>query len=430
LEIFDRLESEVRGYIRSFPVVFETARATTLTTSDGREYLDFFAGAGVLNYGHNNPVLKQPLLDYINRDGITHSLDLATSAKKTFMETFEARILKPRSLHYKIQFTGPTGTDAVEAALKLARLVTGRSNVVAFTNAFHGVSTGALAATGNTKFREAAGFPLAHITRLPYDRYLGDDVDTMDLFAKLLDDPGSGMDLPAAVIVELIQGEGGINAARLPWIRRLREITEDHGILLIVDDIQAGVGRSGQFFSFEAPDIVPDIVCVSKSLSAYGLPFAIVLMKPEFDVWQPAAHTGTFRGNNLAFVTATAALEHYWADDAFQRDVASKAEILRDELLAIIEAFPDLGLTLRGRGFMLGLTAVQDPTLAGRISHEAFERGLLIETSGPRNEVLKFLIALTIEEGELRRGVGIIRDSITALTSHDDVQTSAQALAV
>lgn len=416
LEIFSRLESEVRGYIRAFPVELDTAEGTTIVSADGDEYLDFFAGAGVLNYGHNNPVLKAALLEYIERNGITHGLDLATTAKREFMEAFERYVLLPRGLDYKLQFTGPTGTNAVEAALKLARLVTGRANVVAFTNAFHGVSVGSLAATGNKKFRDAAGFDLAHVTRLPYDGYLGDDVDTLDLFEKMLNDPSSGLDLPAAVIVEAVQGEGGINAARIPWLQRLRSLSEEQGILLILDEIQAGIGRTGTFFAFEVAGITPDIVTVSKSISGYGLPMALVLLKPELDVWKPAAHSGTFRGNNLAFVTGKVALEHYWADDSFQKEIARKAAILEQGIQGLIGEFPQYALTARGRGLMRGI-ASPDLTWATRVAGQAFLRNMVIETSGGNNEVLKFLTALTIEDSELERGIGILHDSIAALDS-------------
>ncbi|MEF3402310.1 diaminobutyrate--2-oxoglutarate transaminase [Agromyces sp. CCNWLW203] len=415
LDVFDRRESEVRGYVRAFPTVFDRANGSKLIDADGREYLDFFAGAGVLNYGHNNPVFTRALIEYLERDGIIHGLDMATSAKRAFIEAFERYVLEPRGLDHKLQFTGPTGANAVEAALKVARQATGRTNVVAFTNGFHGLSVGALAATGNSTYREAAGMPLGGVTRLPFDGYLGAGVDTLDLFEKMLDDPGSGLDLPAAVIVEAVQGEGGINVASVPWLQRLRALTADHGILLILDEIQAGVGRTGAFFAFEAAGIVPDIVTVSKSISGSGLPMSLVLLRPDVDVWKPGAHTGTFRGNNLAFVSARVALETYWADSAFTDAVDAKSALLRAELDAIAAARPELGLVPRGRGLMYGLACDGDRTLAGRISKEAFTRGLVIETSGAFDEVLKFLPALTITDDELRAGLAIVRESLDAV---------------
>ncbi len=415
LEVFDRRESEVRGYIRAFPTVFDRATGSTLVDADGREYLDFFAGAGVLNYGHNNPAFTRALIEYLERDGIIHGLDMATSAKQAFIEAFERIVLQPRGLDHKLQFTGPTGANAVEAALKVARQATGRSTVVAFTNAFHGLSLGSLAATGNSHYRSAAGVGLDDVARLPYDGYLGADVDTLDLLEKMLDDPGSGLDLPAAVIVEAVQGEGGINVARAPWLRRLRELTEARGILLILDEIQAGVGRTGAFFAFEESGIVPDIVTVSKSISGSGLPMSLVLLRPEVDVWKPGAHTGTFRGNNLAFVSARVALETYWADSAFTDAIAAKSALLREELERIASDHPEQGFVVRGRGLMYGLACDGDRTLAGRISKAAFGRGLVIETSGAFDEVLKFLPALTIDEDELRRGLAIVRESLDAV---------------
>ncbi|WP_336658909.1 diaminobutyrate--2-oxoglutarate transaminase [Leucobacter sp. USHLN153] len=415
LAVFDQYESEVRGYIRSFPVIFDRAHGSVLVAEDGREYLDFFSGAGVLNYGHNNPVFTRALIEYLESGGIIHGLDMATAAKREFIAAFQRLVLEPRGLDYKLQFTGPTGANAVEAALKVARQATGRSNVVAFTNGFHGLSLGALAATGNEKYRAAGGVTLGGVTRLPYDGYLGEGVDTLDLFERMLDDPGSGLDLPAAVIVEAIQGEGGINVARPEWLRRLREITEARGILLIVDDIQAGVGRSGAFFSFEESGIVPDLVTVSKSISASGLPMALLLLRPEVDVWEPGAHTGTFRGNNLAFVSARAALETYWADSAFTDAIADRSAQLRDALTAIAADFPAAQFTVRGRGLMYGLASPSRPELAGAVSQEAFKHGLVIETSGGRDEVLKFLPALTISADELNRGLGVVREALATL---------------
>ena len=415
LETFDRRESEVRGYIRSFPVVFDSARGSVLHAADGREFLDFFAGAGVLNYGHNNPAFTRALIEYLEHDGIIHGLDMATSAKKGFIEAFEKLVLEPRGYDYKLQFTGPTGANAVEAALKVARQATGRANVVAFTNAFHGLSLGGLAATGNSHYREAAGIALDNVTRLPYDGYLGEGVDTLDLFEKMLGDPGSGLDLPAAVIVEAVQGEGGINVAGSAWLQRLRQLTADNGILLILDEIQSGIGRTGSFFAFEESGIIPDIVTVSKSISGSGLPMSLVLLRPEVDVWKPGAHTGTFRGNNLAFVSARVALEEYWADAALTDSVKAKSAVLKAELERLAAAHPSLGAVVRGRGLMYGLAVDSDRTLAGRISKEAFTRGLIIETSGAHDEVLKFLPALTITDDELARGLQIVSDSLDAV---------------
>lgn len=412
LSIFNSMESEVRGYIRSFPVIFNKAKGSIMTDESGAEYIDFFSGAGTLNYGHNNTQFKKSLIDYLEADSIIHGLDMATSAKKRFLETFRDVILKPRGYEYKLQFTGPTGTNAVEAALKIARQVTGRSNVVAFTHAFHGVSAGSLAATANTKFRRAAGYPLSNTTFLPFDGYLGESTNTVEYLEKLIKDPSSGLDTPAAVIVETVQGEGGVNVASKSWLQQLAKLCQEHKILLIADDIQIGCGRTGEFFSFEEAGIIPDVVTLSKSLSGYGLPMSLVLMKPEHDIWKPGAHSGTFRGNNLAFVGATAALETYWKDDIFSKSVHSKESFVKTRLQKIVDAYPELELTVRGRGLMQGLVSTKYPDLAGKISTEAFKHGLIIETSGAYDEVLKILPALTIEDEELSRGLDAIEASL------------------
>jgi diaminobutyrate-2-oxoglutarate transaminase len=413
LDVFEEWESEVRSYIRSFPAEFDTARGALLIDDDGREYIDLFAGAGTLNYGHNNPLLKQPLLDYIERDGIIHGLDLATVAKREFIETFRDLILNPRGLRYKLQFTGPTGANATEAAIKLARLATGRRNVIAFTRGYHGLSLGALATTAASKYRKAGSVSLGDVTFAPYEGYHGPDVDTIALLAKQLDDPSSGVDEPAAVIVECIQGEGGVHNASAEWLRRLSELTTARDIPLIVDDIQAGCGRSGDFFSFEQSGIRPDIVVLSKSLSGYGLPMSLVLISPELDVWEPGGHTGTFRGNNLAFVGATAALRAYWSDGSLSAETKRKGALLQSRLAAIALRHPGQ-LEARGRGLFQGLASLTDPDFGSRVSHEAFQHGVVIESAGSYSEVVKFLPPLTIDDGTLLRALDVVEAAVEA----------------
>ncbi|HWL60265.1 MAG TPA: diaminobutyrate--2-oxoglutarate transaminase [Microbacteriaceae bacterium] len=413
LSVFEQHESEVRGYIRAFPTVFAKAVGSRLIAEDGTEYLDFFAGAGTLNYGHNNPRFKPAILAHIEQDDVVHGLDMATTAKRDFIQSFQRRILAPRGLEYRLQFTGPTGANAVEAAIKAARIATGRNTVIAFTHGYHGLSLGALAATANRDYRRWSGGPLGGVVFAPFEGYHGPDVDTVAMLARMLDDPSSGVDTPAAIIVETIQGEGGVNVASADWLRAIRALATEHGIPFIVDDIQAGCGRTGDFFSFEAAGIRPDIVVLSKSLSGYGLPMSLVLLAPELDVWEPGGHTGTFRGNNLAFVGATAALETYWADDAFRTETLRKSAILGEGLLAIAARHPGL-LEARGRGMFWGLASLGDPGLAKRLSRECFARGLVIETAGARDEVLKFLPAPTIEESELRAGLAIVEAAVAA----------------
>ena len=417
--IFKRIESDVRGYCRSFPVVFEKAKGCLLTDKDGNTWIDFLAGAGSLNYGHNPPGIKEKLIEYLQDDGLLHGLDLHTVAKQRFLEVFERTILWPLELDYKVQFTGPTGTNAVEAAMKLARKVTGRTGIIAFTNGFHGVSLGSVAATGNSHFRDAAGVPLTNVTFMPYDGYLGEDVDSLEYLRKLLTDNSSGVDLPAAVILETVQGEGGVNVASFEWLQGLEALCQEFGILLIVDDIQVGCGRTGTFFSFEGAGIVPDIVTLSKSLGAYGLPMSVVLMKSELDQWKPGEHNGTFRGNNLAFVAAAEALERFWKDTRLSREIKAKGQLVEQRLTAIAERFSEFDLTVRGRGLIWGLACRSCPPLASAVSAAAFERGLIVETSGTDSHVLKLLPPLTIEPLYLTRGLDIIEESVESVLTDE-----------
>lgn len=414
MDVFDRMESEVRGYCRGWPTVFATAHGSHMTDERGKTYLDFFAGAGTLNYGHNNPQLKRRLLDYLGSDAVVHSLDMYTTAKREFLERFNEYVLRPRALDYKVQFPGPAGNNSVEAALKLARKFTGRETVVSFTNAFHGMTLGALAVTGNSMKRTGAGVPLGHGVAMPYDNYLDGRTPDFLLFETMLEDSGSGLDKPAAVIVETVQGEGGINVATAEWLRGLQDLCRRQDILLIVDDVQMGCGRTGPFFSFEEAGIVPDIVCLSKSLSGYGLPFAITLMKRELDVWDPGEHNGTFRGFNPAFVTAVAALEDYWTGDGLEKQTVAKGQQVEAALNEIALTHAGAVDCVRGRGLAWGLV-MNDAELAPKVCAEAFSRGLLMETSGPEGEVVKLLPPLTTTEAELAHGLEIIADSVEAV---------------
>jgi diaminobutyrate-2-oxoglutarate transaminase len=410
LGLIEAHESESRYYCRQFPTIFAEARGASIWDESGHCYLDFFCGAGALNYGHNPPLLKERLIDYLRDDGISHSLDMATTAKVRFIKRFSEVILAPRALSYRLMFPSPTGTDALESALKLARRATGRSPVIAFTNGFHGMSLGSLALTGNGFNRDGAGLPLSGVERMPYDGYLGAEVDTLDYLQKALDDSGSGVDLPAAVVVETVQAEGGLHAASEAWLTRLQAICRARGILLIVDDIQVGCGRTGSFFSFEAAGLDPDIVCLSNALSGYGLPLAVTLVKPAYDCLAPSQHSGTFRGHNLAFVAAHEALS-FWQDDTLSRAIEARAAELRSQLHAIVTRHPDLGAEIRGRGLIQGL-AIPEPGLAECIAATAFSHGLLVETAGADHDVLKVMPPLTIERDELSRGMAILTAAV------------------
>lgn len=421
MDIFSQIESDVRGYCRAFPVVFTQARNATLFDEQGKSYIDFLGGAGTLNYGHNNPHFKQALIEYIENDGITHGLDMHTDAKRSFLETLQERILKPRGMNYKVQFTGPTGTNAVEAALKIARKNTGRQTIVSFTNGFHGVTQGAVAVTANSYYKNAVGMPLPGVQFMPYDGYLG-DFNTLNYFEKALNDGSSGLGKPAAVIVECIQGEGGLNVASAEWMRGLQTLCRRHDMLLIVDDIQAGCGRSGTFFSFEEFDIQPDIITLSKSLGGYGLPMAIVLLKAKLDTWKPGEHNGTFRGNNHAFITARQALETYWSDSQFSDQIQQKSSLLRKRLKSI-QAHHGKDVRHKGRGIMQGLEFANGE-IASSITEQAFQQGLVIETSGSDGQVVKILAPLTIEESTLEQGLSILENCIDSVMNSSVAKAS------
>lgn len=426
MNIFEQYESEVRSYCRNFPAVFKSAKGAWMTDIDGKNYLDFFAGAGVLNYGHNPDRIKAALIEYLTEDGITHTLDMYSVAKERFIERFQNIILKPRGMNYKMQFPGPTGTNAVESALKLARKVTGRERIVNFTNAFHGMTLGALAVTGNGFKRAGAGVPLNNTLAVPFEGYLGDEVDTLDYLDRMLEDDGSGLDTPAAVILETVQAEGGVNVASMEWLKRLREVTQRHGVLMIVDDIQVGCGRTGGFFSFEDAGIEPDIITLSKSLSGYGLPLALVLMKPELDQWAPGEHNGTFRGHCPAFVTAAAALG-FWEDGWLAKSIATKEKLVSERLQRIVDT-AGVSATVRGRGLIWGV-AFEDTEIAGKVSAECFRNGLIIETAGINDEVLKLLPSLTISEEELVRGLDTIERGLASVLKHHTETKPAQSAA-
>jgi diaminobutyrate-2-oxoglutarate transaminase len=408
--VFEELESEVRIYCRKFPAVLQRAQGSEVFAEDGRSFIDFFCGAATLNFGHNHPFIKARVADYLAGDGLMHGLDMYTVAKRDFLQTFAEVVLQPRGLDYKIQFCGPTGTDSVEAALKVARKATGRRGMIAFTGAFHGMSRGSLAVTGSRRARRAGSAPQQDVTFIPYEDGPLGGFDSIGLIERLLADSSSGADLPAAVIVEPMQMEGGVYPASVGWLRALRAVTEKYGVLLIADEIQVGCGRTGDFFAFEQSGIVPDIVTVSKSISGFGLPLSLVLFRREIDVWEPGEHTGTFRGNQLAFVAATAALQ-LWQTPAFQAQVAATIGSL-DQFRAELAA--EDGVQTRGRGAAVGidLGRIDGAQRANWIQEYAFGNGLIVELSGRDDEVVKLLPPLNIEPRLLHKGLGLLRDAL------------------
>lgn len=411
--LFTTHESEVRSYCRSFPTVFDTAEGATMRNVEGREFVDMLAGAGTLNYGHNNPAVIEPVIAYLRSGGIVHALDMHTRAKAAFISAFQEAILAPRGLAYKLQFPGPTGTNAVEAALKLARKATGRRQIAAFSNGYHGMTLGALAATTNPSKRDGAGQPLDGVTFLPYEGYLP-GIDSIAVIEGMYASRSSGHEPPAAFLVEVVQGEGGLNAASGDFLRRLAALAKRLGALLVVDDIQAGCGRTGTFFSFEEMGVSPDIVVLSKSLSGFGGPLSLVLLDPAIDLWRPGEHNGTFRGHNLAFVGATAAIDAFWRDDTFAHAVREKAALVRASLEGIVAALPRGAAQVKGRGLMTGI-AFADATIAERAAEILFSRGMVIETCGHSDEVLKLLPPLTIPVEALTRALAMIEAVVLEL---------------
>ena len=408
--IFEERESQVRSYCRKYPVVFDRAKNAEIFSVDGVRYVDFLAVAGSMNYGHNNPEIKSAILSFLSEDRIINALDMYTAAKAEFLETLEEKILAPRGLDYKVMCCGPTGTNAVEAALKLARKNKKRSNIIAFSGAFHGMSLGSLALTTDQVSREGAGIPLGNVTFAPYDGTF----DSIAYLRWMLEDDHSGVDKPAAIILETVQAEGGINPASVEWLQAVRELCTEKDILMIVDDIQVGNGRTGTFFSFERAGIVPDMVVLSKSISGFGMPMALLLMKPELDIFRPAEHNGTFRGNQLSFIGGTAGIR-YFTEHRLGEEVKRKEKIISDFLQAEIAPMDDR-IVIRGIGLLWGVDlGAVDPKLAIAAVHEAFDRGLICEVAGRGDGVLKIMPPLTIEDEILTEGLGIVKQALAAV---------------
>ncbi len=411
MKLFETWESEIRAYCRKYPTVFASASNARQTDENGKSYIDFFAGAGVLNFGHNNERMKRAMIEFLESDGVAHSLDMYTTVKRRFIERFAETILVPRKMNYKMQFMGPTGTNAVEAALKLARKVTGRPGIYAFSHGFHGMTLGALACTANAYFREAAGVPMEYVTHLPFENGPGGGIDHIRELQYALADSSSGLEKPAAVIVEPIQAEGGVNVASREWLRAVQELAHENRALLIFDDIQAGCGRTGSYFSFDGMDLSPDIICLAKGIGGYGTPLAMNLVNPEYDRhWQPGEHTGTFRGQGLSFVAGAEAMS-YIEDEGFMQGVKEKGAVMQDRLNSLVptDAKPDIAV--RGKGMIQGLD-VADGEKASIITSECFDRGLLIGPCGTGGRVLKLIPPLTIPEPDLVEGLDIFADVV------------------
>lgn len=408
--VFESFESNVRSYCRSFPAVFTSAKGAVMTDENGKEYIDFFAGSGALNYGHNPDKMNERMIAYLQNNGIVHSMDMYTTTKREFLEYFKEKILEPRGLNYKIQFAGPTGTNAVECAVKIARKVKNRQNIFAMMGAFHGMTMGALALTTDRCSREGAGMSLGNVTHIPAP-YMFPELDTIAYMERLLTDDHSGVEKPAAIVLETVQSDGGIYVFDIEWLQRLRALCDKYDILLVTDDIQVGNGRTGTFFSFERAGIVPDIVTLSKSIGGCGMALSVVLFKPELDIWEPGQHTGTFRGNQLSLVAGKAGLEIF-VEQQVDKEVQRKARLvenfLRDEIVTL-----DSRISYRGIGLLWGVDFsgfgkdMTKPLIAA-----CFKNGLIAERVGRDNNVLKLMPPLVIPDEQLLAGLQILKKSI------------------
>lgn len=409
MEIFEQWESEIRGYSRAYPTVFASASNARQVDEAGKSYIDFFAGAGVLNFGHNNPHMKQAIIDFIQADGVAHSLDMSTTVKREFISAFAETILKPRNMNYKMQFMGPTGTNSVEAALKLARRVTGRHHVVAFSQGFHGMTLGALACTANQYFRNAAGVPLTNVSHAPFETNLGCGSGCMKTLREAFENSSSGYEPPAAFIVETIQAEGGVNVASEAWLMELQKLAKDLGALLIIDEIQVGCGRTGSYFSFDKMGLDPDIICLAKGIGGFGTPLAMNLVKPEHDAhWQPGEHTGTFRGQGFSFVAGREALR-YFEDDALMALTLERGAMVSDRMTALAAEYPNF--STRGKGMIQALDT-KDGEAAKAIARECFDNGLLVGPCGVGGQVIKLIPPLTIPDDDLEEGLNILERAV------------------
>jgi len=421
MNVFEQWESNIRGYCRLYPTVFKSASNARQVDEAGKSYIDFFAGAGVLNFGHNNEHMKKALIEFIQNDGVAHSLDTYTTVKRDFLEKFSGTILKPRNMNHKMQFMGPTGTNAVEAALKLARRVTGRKNVVAYSHGFHGMTLGSLACTANAVFRNAAGVPLEHVVRQPFGceaRCEGCDMgcgtEAVDRLRAQFEDSSSGLEKPAAFLVEAIQAEGGVHVASQEWLQAVQKLAHDLGALFIIDDIQAGCGRTGSYFSFDGMGLDPDIVTLAKGIGGFGTPLAMNLVKPEHDEhWNPGEHTGTFRGQGFSFVAGVEALKYFDNDD-LMTDTKRKGVVMKEHLQGIVSQHSGKSFQVRGKGMMQAID-LGDGALAKKVAQECFSQGLLIGACGTGGKVLKLIPPLTVPDADLNEGLAILSKAVNTV---------------
>ncbi|WP_423358075.1 aspartate aminotransferase family protein [Pseudomonas citronellolis] len=414
-------ESNARSYPRRIPLALKKARGLYVEDVEGRRFIDCLAGAGTLALGHNHPVVIEAIQQVLADELPLHTLDLTTPVKDAFVQDLFGLLPAQLAREAKIQFCGPTGADATEAALKLVRTATGRSTVLSFQGGYHGMTQGALGLMGNLGPKKALGAVLGNGVQFlpyPYDYRcpfgLGGEAGVranLHYLESVLNDPESGVPLPAAVVVEVVQGEGGVVPADLQWLRGLRRITEKVGVALVIDEIQTGFGRTGRMFAFEHAGIVPDVVLLSKAIGG-SLPLAVVVYRDWLDTWQPGAHAGTFRGNQMAMAAGSAVMRYLKEHDV-PGHAAAMGERLAEHLRILQRSYPQLG-DIRGRGLMLGVEVVDaegaadslghppaNPALASRIQRECLRRGLILELGGRHGAVVRFLPPLVISAEQI-----------------------------
>lgn len=431
-----RRESSARTYARSLPIVPVRAKGMTVEGADGRRYLDCLSGAGTLALGHNHPVVLEAIRAVLDAEAPLHVLDLATPVKDRFVDALFETLPPEFARDARIQFCGPAGTDGVEAALKLARTATGRRGVLAFTGAYHGMTAGALAVSGDTAIREAIGPGADEVTRLPYPYAYRcpfgvggpEGAELAVRYAEtLLDDPAGGVAAPAAMIVEAVQGEGGVIPAPDTWLREMRRITDERGIPLILDEVQTGLGRTGAFWAVEHSGVVPDVMVISKAVGG-SLPLAVIVYRGDLDRWWPGAHAGTFRGNQLAMAAGTATIAHIRANRLDAR-AAELGDRVTTGLRALMADRPEIG-DVRGRGLMIGVEIVDPdaapgvdgarpaaPELAAAVRAAALDRGLIVELGGRHGAVVRLLPPLTMTDSQAAAVLDRLADAIPAATA-------------
>lgn len=428
----NEMESNVRSYPRKLPLAIAKAQGCWVTDVEGNEYLDCLAGAGTLALGHNHPEIIKSIQDTLASGLPLHTLDITTPLKDAFSEALLEHFPGGKE-NYRLQFCGPTGADATEAAVKLAKTLTGRGNVISFSGGYHGMTQGSLALTGNLGAKNAVQNLMPGVQFLPYPHEyrcplgLGGEAGADALtyyFENFIEDVESGVVKPAAAILEAIQGEGGVVVGPTKWLQKIREVTAKHDIVMIVDEVQAGFGRSGKMFAFQHAGIEPDVVVMSKAVGG-SLPLAVLAIKKEFDAWQPAGHTGTFRGNQLAMATGYASLQ-VMKEQNLAQNAQVQGDFIQAELNKMAQEFPCIG-HVRGRGLMIGIEIVDerqaadrmgslpaDAVLAAEIQKACFANKLLLERGGRNGTVVRILAPLIISREECEEFLRRFRLSVAA----------------